>query len=50
MDTIDEVTKSRAMVDLNAEISTLEAQIDSHVYRLYGLTAAEIATVEENAK
>jgi hypothetical protein len=29
-----------------ADVSALEAEIDAHVYRLYGLTAEEIAVVE----
>ena len=33
-----------------ADTTSLETQIDSLVYRLYGLTAAEIATVEESPK
>jgi len=32
--------------DLPAGTSALESQIDSLVYRLYGLTSAEIAIVE----
>ena len=32
--------------DPSADTSATESQIDSLVYRLYGLTSAEIATVE----
>jgi hypothetical protein len=32
--------------DARADVSALEAEIDAHVYRLYGLTAEEIAVVE----
>ena len=32
--------------DPSADTSALESQIDFLVYRLYGLTSAEIATVE----
>lgn len=33
-----------------ADTSQLEAEIDRHVYALYGLTDAEIALVEGSAK
>lgn len=33
----------------HADVSALEAKIDAHVYRLYGLTAEEIAVVEATA-
>ena len=36
--------------DSSADTSALESQIDSLVYRLYGLTSDEIATVEESTK
>jgi adenine-specific DNA-methyltransferase len=33
-----------------ADVSAWEREIDERVYRLYGLTAAEIKVVEEGAK
>lgn len=30
----------------NANVAALEAEIDQHMYQLYGLSAAEIAIVE----
>ena len=41
MDTVDKETKSRMLADLDADTSSPETQIDSHVYRLYGLTDKE---------
>ena len=35
--------------DAGADTSALEAEIDRHVYALYGLTPAEIKIVEESS-
>ena len=34
--------------DPNADVSTLEAEVDQLVYSLYGLTREEIAIIEES--
>ncbi len=36
--------------DAAAEVSVWEREIDERVYRLYGLTAAEIKMVEEGGR
>ena len=36
--------------DPAADVAALEAEIDAHVYRLYELTAEEIAVVEESVR
>jgi hypothetical protein len=33
--------------DSQADVTTLEQEIDAHVYRLYGLTKDEVKLVEE---
>ena len=39
---------STTRADPSADVSTLESEIDEHVYRLYGLTKDEIKIIEEN--
>jgi hypothetical protein len=36
--------------DPQADVGALEQEIDARVYRLYGLTPAEIKLVDESAK
>jgi len=42
------MTAKRA--DAAADVSAWEREIDERVYRVYGLTAAEIKLVEESVK
>lgn len=39
--------KGYIRTDPSAEVSTLETEIDNHVYNLYGLTKDEIKIVEK---
>ena len=42
---VDQILKSKKS-DVNADVSTLEKEIDQFVYQLYGLTEEEIKIVE----
>ena len=44
------ITKTKDYPQKQAKVKALEREIDRLVYQLYGLTAEEIAIVEENVK
>ena len=45
---MNRILATEATLSASADTSSFESQIDALVYRLYGLTAKEIAAVEES--